>query len=185
MTGQSISEEESFLIQSHALLECIARIGALQMSNPEEFERVESLAYGKTSKLIKSQDPDISIFGGQGALLACFYLFLVFPRELQNRGDGELSKIDMRAAEKIASDTITGVSTTYKRPLDTLVHFRNALSHGRINWEKCSGNLVISDRIPNTSEKFRGEFSMENLGAIAQELNLCIANYIGNVIARR
>lgn len=186
MIGQLISAEESFLFQSQALLECITNIGALERSNPEEFKRVESLAYGQTSKLLKTQRPDISIFQGQGVLLACFYLFLVFPRELQKRGDGDLSKIDMSAAEEIARERITKVKTDYKKkPVDALWHFRNALSHGRINWNNSSGNLVISDRDPKTGEEFCGEFSMEDLGAIAQELNVCITNYMKDVVARR
>tara|TARA_R110000744_G_scaffold216043_1_gene334829 strand:- start:169 stop:723 length:555 start_codon:yes stop_codon:yes gene_type:complete len=184
MKATQITFEKSFLIQSHALVECLVRLGEMEVSQNVEFENLKDKIYGQTAKIIKKSHPEVPIFKGQGSLLTVFYLLLVLPHELI--GQEKLVKAyDMTKAEEIAAAASLNVANSYKPTKPILTHFRNALSHGRIGWN--NNRLTISDVMQRAkvTSKFYAEFTMEGLGEIAQELNMAFAMYVETALKKR
>ena len=167
MKATQITFEKSFLIQSHALVECLVRLGEMEVSQNVEFENLKDKIYGQTAKIIKKSHPEVPIFKGQGSLLTVFYLLLVLPHEL------------------IGQEKLVNVANSYKPTKPILTHFRNALSHGRIGWN--NNRLTISDVMQRAkvTSKFYAEFTMEGLGEIAQELNMAFAMYVETALKKR
>lgn len=183
MTAKPITPEESFLIQSHALIECIKYLGDCE-HDPACRKWLETHVFlGGTYKLYNFNCPDGKIFGGQGVLLASLYLFLVIPHEWQIRNT---LHIDLSEAEKIAAKQIKVIDDTYKPGTTShLSHLRNALAHGRVSWDDTTNEFSFNDKDPhNSAKKFVGHLSMKGLGELAQALNRSIHNYIAQIAHR-
>ncbi len=183
MTAEPITPEESFLFQSHALIECVKYLGERECE-PACREWLETHVFlGRTTNIIKFNSPRASIFQGQGVLLACLYLFLVIPHEWRRRNT---LHIDLSNAEQVAAKQIEVVNDTYPSGhTSPLSHLRNALAHGRINWENGTNKFLFNDENPrNSAQKFVGPLSMEGLGQLAEALNASIRNYIEQIANR-
>lgn len=189
MSASPINEKESFLIQAHALLECIANLGNLEASGDEAFRSLSPKIYGQTANSIRNGNENYSVFQSQGTFLTVFYMLLVLPREWMNRGTNEFASLDFTAAEGIANVNIRVITNTYKESRSPLKHFRDALAHGRIGWQ--NDCFVFENEIPNDKgqkdkgQKFRATLSMDGAGKLAQSLSKMVAEYIKNVIAKR
>lgn len=73
---------------------------------------------------------------------------------------------------------------TYPNTDQALRHFRNALSHGRIDWS-ANGELVMKDRDVSYGHSYTANYLMMGLGELAQNLNMAIQIYIQTVIMGR
>ena len=175
-----LTPKEYFLFQSHALVECLANLGSMEIKKDSDFETLKSKIYGQSAKIIKQSDSNTPIFQGQGVLLAVFYLLLVVPHEMTKKE--ELPKYDMKKAEEVAKATMKNVENTYLIEKPILAHIRNAMSHARLDWAE--GRLSITD-VQGKKQKFYAEFTMEGLGAIAQELNIAFATYVETELKKR
>ena len=185
MVQKPISEQESLLIQSHALMECIVKLGRLEEERGEDFDFIRNTVYGQTARIIHDYNGR-SVFQGQGSLLAALYLFLIIPIEWRKNKIGDFEKLDFTRAEKIADQVACSIDNKYADSV--LVHLRNALSHGRISWD--NNCLVFEDREPwarkgETKRHYRGQLSMADVGQIVQALNEAIIHYINSVIGGR
>jgi len=178
MNAKTITSEESFLIQSHALIECLIRLGEIEQDH-EKSKWLEKNVFGETARVIKISEPNLSIFQGQGVLLTCLFLFLVIPYEWRNRK----VKIELSGAERVALSQIELIEDNYtKKPASPLYHLRNALAHGRISWDNDRNKFVFLDENPkNSEERFSGRISNKGLGLLAQELNISIVDYIKRI----
>jgi len=85
-----INDEESFLIQAHALVECLVKLGKLE-ANKESFciDNIDKI-YGQAAKLMAEKGR--SVFQGQGVLMGVFYMFLVLPLEWKKKNVGDFRK---------------------------------------------------------------------------------------------
>ena len=184
MSVVPITPQESFLIQSHALVECLVRLGQLEMAGDPRFLDLSSHIYGRTARMILNDDPKRSIFQGQGVLLTVLYLLLVMPKELLGNKEGGIEGYDLSNAEKAARDNARNPQTSYPKGKKTLSHFRNALAHARFCWTD-DNYLQIRDFDPKTENTYSAEFSMESLGLIAQELNTAFTSYVESALKRR
>lgn len=180
-----ITAEESFLIQSHAFAKCCVKLGELEARKDPMIIKNEDQIFGQTARM--ASEAGISVFQGQGVLISVPYIFLVLPLEWSRKNIGEFRKLDLTDPENVARAVVEVKIDTYgggdkEQALKHLKHFRNALAHGRIGWN--DGNLVVKDE-KGESCKYEAEYSTENLGNLAQSLNLSITNYIGSVIKGR
>lgn len=183
----AVTEEESFIIQAHALLECLVKLGDLEIAkSPILYNNYESI-FGQTAKLLHNHG--IVVFKGQGVLLYTFFVMLVLPLEWGRRDSGDLGKLDLSDAVRVATETRALIRDTYhsigtEAPTPTaLDHFRNALAHGRLGWS--NGSLVITDVDRRNGFQYEAQYSMDDLGRIAQSLNLAFANYVEGVLKKR
>lgn len=74
-----------------------------------------------------------------------FYTLLVLPYEWKKNEIGNFNKLDLSGPENVASAKATVKTDTYPNTDQALRHFRNALSHGRIDWS-ANGELVMKNR---------------------------------------
>jgi hypothetical protein len=179
----NITPEESFLIQAHALAECYVRLGELEVrKDPLIFNNIDRI-YGPTGKIMAADDT--LVFQGQGTLISVFYMLLVLPCEWQKNKIGDFDKLDLSCPKNVASVKARVTTDTYPNKNQALRHFRNALSHGRIDWS-ANGELVIKDSNPHNKEhSYTANYSMMDLGELAQSLSMAVANYIKTVIGGR
>ena len=177
-----ITPEESFLIQAHALAECLVKLGELEESkNPIISNNIDQF-FGQTGKMVAARGH--SVFQGQGTLISVFYMLLVLPFEWEKNGIGDFKKFDLSGPDTVANNKAVVTRDTYKKKNQALKHFRNALSHGRISWT-ANNELVIKDRDDRNGYEYIATYSMGSLGELAQSLNMAVANYIGSVIKQR
>ena len=194
MPDSSLTPEESFLIQGHALAECLIHLGDLEnKKDPLIVDNVDRV-FGQTAKMLFGQGHPV--FRNQGTLITVLYMFLVLPYEwnkaantdkaANEKGFRDFDKIDLSEAEKVANDRakVSVEGDTYPRKDQALRHFRNALSHGRIGLS-ANGDLVVEDRDDRNGHKYVAEYSMEDVSEFAQSLNMAIAKYIETVIKPR
>ena len=173
-----ITPEESFLIQSYALVESLGNLQKLEQSNAPWLTDAPNKVFGQVAETVSKQ---ASVFGGQGFLVSTFYMLLVLPFEWKKNGIGEFDELDHSKAERVANDLAQVVKDTYTGNVNALRHFRNALAHGRVRWN--DGNLVIEDEWKE--QTYCAEFSMEALGEIAHELNVATLQFfISKDVAR-
>lgn len=113
-----------------------------------------------------------------------FYTLLVLPYEWKKNEIGNFNKLDLSGPENVASAKATVKTDTYPNTDQALRHFRNALSHGRIDWS-ANGELVMKDRDARYGHSYTANYLMMGLGELAQNLNMAIQNYIQTVIMGR
>jgi hypothetical protein len=184
------SPKQSILYQAHAFMECIVQLGEMERGQEESRNFLDKNVFSKsqTARALKAMPgSDISIFGGQGALLSFLYLFLVLPREWEKSEPLFKGQIDLSIAESTANRTTDVTKDTYKvkdgkSPVTKLNHLRNALAHGRITQE--GSKIIFYDQRGNEScpeEEFQGSISLADLGIISQNLNVAIMEYFKKV----
>lgn len=172
MTKIELSVEESYLVQSLALVECLINLQRLEMADDPDFERIKNKIFGQAASSIKSQNDAASIFGGQGGLLSVLYLLLVLPHEWGKKQQSGLENIDSESVKQAAYElAIVKVNTyTLKNPYQekeyALTHLRNALAHGRVGWSE--GMLEITD-IDHAGHKYVAQYSKLKIGYLLQE----------------
>mgnify|MGYP003663152288 CR=1 FL=1 len=184
MKTTQVTPEESFLLQSHALVECVANLQKMEVTNDPDFRDLKIKVYGQTATIMTQGGG--TVFGGQGALISAFYTFLVLPLEWKRRRVGSFEKLDLSEPEKIANSRaeVGPNGDTYPRKNQALRHFRNALAHARIGWSS-GGKLIVEDSDPSSNAKYIAEYSMESLGELLQSLNMAIAIYVDEEIKPR
>jgi len=174
VTDVKISERQSLLVQSHAFLECCVRLGRLEEEGNPIF--ADSI-YGDTSKWMSSRGH--STFKGPGFLISAFYALLVLPLEWKKQEVDSFEQLDLSKAEDMANRMAilrSPEDDTYEFKKMALGHLRNALAHGRIGWSH--GNLVVEDCDKSRGYSYRAEYSMVDLGELAQCLSLAISEYV-------
>ena len=176
MAQKKPTAEQSFLIQSHALMESIVKLSELESKKGRQFF-VDQEIYGETALAINNDASKANvkhpIFGGQESLLSCLYLFLVLPQEWNANSSNPIN-IDLTQAEAAAKKYVQSEDESYRKDKSVLKHLRNALAHGRISWQ--DGKFSFTDEYK--ANRYSGRISMECLGKIAEELNCAIRNYI-------
>jgi hypothetical protein len=184
METTPITPEELFLLHSHALVECHARLAEMEITNDPDFKNLEKKIYGQTATIMTSGGG--TVFGGQGALISAFYTFLVLPLEWKKRCVGSFEKLDLSAAENIAnSKAEVGLNgDSYQNKDQALMHFRNALAHARVGWSS-DRKLIVEDHDQKTHANYVAEYSMKSLGELLQSLNMAIALYVNSEIKPR
>ena len=175
-----ITPEESFLIQAYALVECYVHLGELEIGkDPLIFANIDKI-YGQTGKMMAAHEKPVF----KGTLISVFYMLLVLPYEWAKSGIGEFKKLDLSDPERVANGKAKVTTNTYPKKDQALRHFRNALAHGRIGWST-DGALIINDIYARNGHSYTAEYSMRDLGELAQSLNMAIAKHIETVIKPR
>ena len=115
-----------------------------------------------------------------------FYTLLVLPYKWKKNEIGNFNKLDLSGPENVASAKAKAMekTDTYLNTDKALRHFRNALSHGRIDWS-ANGELVMKDRDASYGHSYTANYLMMGLGELAQNLNMAIQIYIQTVITGR
>jgi hypothetical protein len=179
----AITNEESFLLQAYALAECYIKLGELEAQKDSILSDNKDQILGEIGRQIDTLR--LPIFRGQGTLISVFYMLLVLPSEWKKNKVGDFAKLDLSCPENVASVKARVTTDTYPNKNQALRHFRNALSHGRIDWS-ANGELVIKDSNPHNKEhSYTANYSMMDLGELAQSLSMAVANYIKTVIGGR
>jgi hypothetical protein len=190
LKGSVMPPEKSFLIQSHALAECLIKIGRLENTkNPLITENLDQ-TYGQTGKILR--ELTLPVFEGYGSLLSVFYTFLLLPLEWKEKKVRDFVHLDYSEPEKVArkfsniimynQDYERSHNIKYEYPM--LQHFRNSLAHGRMGLDY--GKFIVRDL--NPSQKgwvYKADYSFEGIGEVAQSLNIAIMNFINDYIANR
>jgi hypothetical protein len=178
----AITDEESFLLQAYALAECYIKLGELEAQKDPILSDNKDQILGEIGRQIDTLG--LPIFGGQGTLISVFYMLLVLPSEWKKNKVGDFAKLDLSEAEKMANEQAilkNEGDDTYPQKDIALKHFRNALAHGHVGWEK--GNLVVKDTY--NGKQYTAQYTTDSLGLLANSLRGAILDYFETVINSR
>ena len=126
--------------------------------------------------------------GSQGMLMVCLYALLVLPKELiQDECKEEYKKVNLWI-ESHCEDTITDTYPA-RRDYDDLkhiIHMRNAVSHGKVDFDDTDRNNVICVFYDNDRSRHNYQLKLTtvNVGNLVYELILAPKDYVERVAMR-
>ena len=174
-TGNSITQEDSLLLQCWASTGLIERLSCCNFFSSELYSKL-SLSELQRWTLQNSG------IGNPAMLQMMLYALLVIPKEVSDRNSEEYKHIQIifnDTAIKIAED---GTTSTYNkedniRKIDYYRHIRNALSHSRCKYILCDGvpYVLFEDECGGKHCLIR--MRCNNVGILLNELSKALESY--------
>ena len=182
----SYSNEENLIIQStcNAVLLLSLSMEGEEFIKSDFFKTLDFL-FQKIKGMYESRQTGV---GNQGMMLVCLYSLLVLPKELiLDTYPDEYKRVNNWINEhKEAPETDTYPLGRYADDLKHIYHFRNAVSHGNVEFDDANRENVMcifSDK-DNAGHEYHLKLSTCNVGCLVSELCIAQQRYMDDLVKR-